>query len=130
VKRYIVDSNIIIYAADPAWPEAVAFIESLELVFASEISLVETLGFHRIRPDEALAMRRILLFVDLIPVNRAVIDRALSLRQQRKMSLGDALIAATALVHDLTLATRNTKDFAGVAGLRVVDPLDADPGAP
>jgi toxin FitB len=33
----------------------------------------------------------------------------------------DGLIAATALVHDLTLVTRNTKDFAGT-GARLLDP--------
>ena len=33
----------------------------------------------------------------------------------------DALLAATALVHDLTLVTRNTRDFAGT-GVRVLNP--------
>ena len=33
----------------------------------------------------------------------------------------DLLIAATALVHGLTLVTHNTQDFANVPGLRVVD---------
>jgi predicted nucleic acid-binding protein len=33
----------------------------------------------------------------------------------------DGLIAATALVHDLTLVTRNTKDFAGT-GARLLNP--------
>ena len=33
----------------------------------------------------------------------------------------DGLIAATALVHDLTLVTRNTKDF-GRTGARLLDP--------
>ena len=40
----------------------------------------------------------------------------------------DLLIAATALVHDLTLVTHNTKDYADVPGLRVIDwlvPLSA-----
>ena len=35
----------------------------------------------------------------------------------------DALIAATALVHDLTLVTRNTKHFAGT-GVRLLNPWD------
>lgn len=35
----------------------------------------------------------------------------------------DALIAATALVHNLTLATRNVRDFAGT-GVRLVNPWD------
>lgn len=45
------------------------------------------------------------------------------------MSLGDAIIAATALVHDLTLVTRNLDDFRWIAGLRLLDPL-APPPAP
>jgi predicted nucleic acid-binding protein len=36
----------------------------------------------------------------------------------------DGLIAATALVHDLTLVTRNTRDFAR-AGARLLDPWQA-----
>lgn len=35
----------------------------------------------------------------------------------------DSLIAATALVHDLTLVTRNDRDFVGIAGLRLFNPF-------
>jgi len=38
------------------------------------------------------------------------------------MPLLDGMIAATALQHDLTIATRNTRDFKK-AGLKVVDPF-------
>jgi tRNA(fMet)-specific endonuclease VapC len=41
--------------------------------------------------------------------------------QGHSMDLPDLLIAATALVRDLTLATYNTGDFAHVPGLTVVD---------
>ena len=33
----------------------------------------------------------------------------------------DGLIAATAIVHDLTIATRNVKDFEGF-GIEIIDP--------
>lgn len=36
----------------------------------------------------------------------------------------DGLIAVTAIAHDLTLATRNTKDFEGF-GIDIVDPWAA-----
>jgi predicted nucleic acid-binding protein len=48
---------------------------------------------------------------------------AVQLRQQRKISLGDALIAGTAIVHGRTLVTRNTDDFAWIDGLALLNPF-------
>jgi len=50
-------------------------------------------------------------------------ERAIQLRRQRKMTLGDALIAATAMEHNLTLVTANTDNFRWIDGLRLVNPL-------
>jgi hypothetical protein len=41
----------------------------------------------------------------------------------KAMPIKDSMIAATALVYDLTMATRNKRDFAH-AGLRVLNPFD------
>ncbi len=45
----------------------------------------------------------------------------LAKRSGRGFSSMDGLIAATAIVHDLTIATHNTKDFEGF-GIEIVDP--------
>lgn len=42
------------------------------------------------------------------------------------MGLGDAIIAATALEHDLTLITRNTRDFHWIANLDLHNPIPDD----
>jgi hypothetical protein len=42
------------------------------------------------------------------------------------MLLGDALVAGTALVHGLTLVTRNTEDFDWIPGLPLFDPFKPD----
>jgi predicted nucleic acid-binding protein len=39
------------------------------------------------------------------------------------MTLGDALVAGTALIHNLTLVIRNTSDFDWVAGLSLLNPF-------
>lgn len=39
------------------------------------------------------------------------------------MSLGDALVAGTALAYELTLITRNVDDFSRIEGLSILNPL-------
>jgi toxin FitB len=41
----------------------------------------------------------------------------------RKMSPGDAIIAATALHFNLAIYTRNVSDFNWITGLSVVNPI-------
>lgn len=50
--------------------------------------------------------------------------QAVLLLQTRKMTLGDALIAGTALSHNLKLVTRNIADFQWIAGLTLYNPFD------
>ncbi len=46
----------------------------------------------------------------------------------RAMPVKDSMIAASALAHDLAIATLNRRDFQA-AGVELVDPSAADPGA-
>ena len=54
----------------------------------------------------------------------------MQLRQMKKMSLGDSLVAATCLAHDLTLVTRNAADFSWIENLRVLNPFGLQGSAP
>ncbi len=54
-----------------------------------------------------------------LPVTRPIAERAGRVRRETGIPLPDALIAATALEHDLGVATRNTKHFGSIRGLRL-----------
>jgi len=54
-----------------------------------------------------------------LPVDRDVAERAGRVRREAGIPMPDALIAATALEHDLGIATRNDEHFRAVRGLRV-----------
>lgn len=118
----LLDSNIIIYAARPGAVELQDYIASRD-VFVSAISYVEVLGFPRLNDAERRWFKDFFENADLLPVSQPVLDEAIRLRQQRTLKLGDALIAATALVHNLDLVTHNVSDFSWITGLRVVDPM-------
>jgi predicted nucleic acid-binding protein len=118
----LLDSNVIIYSAQPAHAPLRAFI-AVNSPSVSAVSYVEVLGFHRLTQQERVAFEQFFAAATILPIDQHVVDRAVVLRQQRRMSLGDSLIAATALVHDLTLVTHNIDDFRWITDLRVYDPL-------
>ncbi|MDT4990359.1 MAG: toxin FitB [Actinoplanes sp.] len=59
-----------------------------------------------------------------IPVDTAVTRRSAVLHVPDPRPVRDALIAATALVHGLSVVTRNVTDFAPT-GAKIIDPWDA-----
>jgi predicted nucleic acid-binding protein len=58
-----------------------------------------------------------------MPINEAVIDKVIELRQQFKMKSNDSIIAATALLNNREVYTRNADDFKHIAGLTVINPI-------
>lgn len=71
------------------------------------------------RGAEERRIRRLLEPMTDLPVDSAIAERAGRLRRSSGRRLPDALIAATALEHRLTLVTRNVRDFEGIRGLKV-----------
>ena len=65
----------------------------------------------------------------VLPVTYSIADRRGKLHGQRQLrgtalNMADGMIAATALEHNLTVVTRNVKDFAGL-GVAILNPWDA-----
>jgi hypothetical protein len=59
----------------------------------------------------------------ILAVDRAIAEQAADFRAEHGTPFEDSLIAATAKVHDLTLATRNISDFEA-CGIKLVNPWE------
>lgn len=105
--RVLVDSDIVIdhlrgARALPSFPLACSVITRCEL-FAGQ--------------DEAHVLHQVLAQIYEIEVDPAIAERGGKLKRDLKLPTPDALIAATALEHELPLMTRNERHFGRVAGL-------------
>lgn len=118
----LLDSNILIYAANQSAPEIEAMVTSADNTVAS-VTQIEVYGFTGLKLEEKAALDILFRRLTVHSLDVAVIERAIALRQERKMGLADSIIAGTALVHDLPLVTRNEDDFKHIPGLRVVNPF-------
>ncbi len=93
-------------------------------VYVSAISRVEVLGFHKITATDNGYFEALLRRIPQIPITDEILDKAVELRQQKRMSAGDAIIAATAVIHHATLYTRNTKDFEFITDIETYNPIE------
>jgi len=118
----ILDSNLIIYASRPEYPGLRRLIAS-RVPAVSAVSKIEVLGYHKLSESDRHYFERFFAACNVLPITDAVVARAIVLRRSRKMSLGDSLIAATALESERELHTHNIKDYEGIPGLIAIDPI-------
>jgi len=96
----LIDSNLIIYATQPPYASLRGWLVEYATHY-SAISRLETLGYHRLDETEKQAIMAVLDNLDMLMMGTVTIKLAVALRQQRKISVGDALIAATGLEYQL-----------------------------
>jgi toxin FitB len=115
-----------IYACQPGGDWLSPWTTHADSAIAS-VTRVEALGFPGISPEEETALRDFFQSSPSYPLDDGVIEQAVKLRQQKKMKLGDAIIAATALEYEIPLVTRNEDDFKHIAGLDLRNPFASQP---
>lgn len=103
----LLDSNIIVYAAQPEQVALRQFIE-LHVPAVSVVSYIEVLGYHKLKEDDRQFLEQFFQTAERLPLSETVVQWAVKLRQRRNMSLGDSIVAGTAIAHERTLVTRNT----------------------
>jgi len=118
----IFDSNIIIYSSQIDFQFLRPIINQSES-YISEISRLEVLGYHQINILDKNYFESLFTLLSIIPIDKSVVDLAIDLRQKKKMSVGDSIIASTALLYNCELYTRNVNDFSWIENLTVINPF-------
>ncbi len=98
------DTNILIYAGDPVDTRCSQFIARRDASI-SIVSRIEVLGYPgwgNLADERRSRLIQIVSSLIELRLDAQVVDRAILLRQQRKMSLGDSIIAATALTYKIS----------------------------
>jgi predicted nucleic acid-binding protein len=123
-EKYLIDTNAIIDYLGRKIPEnGMSFMNDVmdSIPIVSVISKIEILGFKTTDKNYSILSD---FMNDAIVLNLSddVVNWTISLRKSVNIKLPDAIIAATAIAHNLSLITRNLNDFKKITNLQLVDP--------
>jgi predicted nucleic acid-binding protein len=121
---YILDSNVIIgFLSNKIPAPGMKILSPIvdDIPHLSVISQIEVLRFNTIPQDEAVLEAFVNCSV-IHPLTDTVVQKTIALCRGRKIKLPDAIIAATALVENFILVTRNVDDFKNISGLELLNP--------
>ena len=119
---YLVDSNIIIYHLNGDNVATNFLLNNSQNILISFISTIEILSFTY-SVEAKIQVEQLLNTFSRIDINDSIITSAIKLRLEKKIKLPDCIIAATAIEHNLSLVTRNIKDFEHIKELVIINPF-------
>jgi len=121
-QGYLVDSNTVIDLLMLRIPDS-----GIKLLYSVKpaISIITRIELFCKADIEAIELDRLYQFVPkaiIYQITEEIALATIDIRIKYKIKLPDAIIAATALNQDLTLVTRNAKDFEKVKELKLINP--------
>lgn len=125
-QKFLIDTNVIIYYMDGKIPDT--HIEKVSEIFRnsfniSTITKIEIMGWHKIPESEKVKLTAFMDNANVIYIDGDIEAKTIELKQEMKIPVPDAIIAATAYVYNLVLVTRNEKDFKHIEGLNLYNPF-------
>lgn len=88
----------------------------------SVITRMELLSWSGLSEKQTSILQEFINACIVYALVEPIILKAIDIRRNYKTKLPDAIIAANALINDLTLITHNTKDFIKIEGIDIIDP--------
>jgi len=124
--RYLWDTNTAIYYLQQQFPAAAEkFIDNLlseSQPAISAITEIELLCWKTTTENDIHVLHNFIDDIMIIELERPIKLKTADIRKHHKIKLPDAIIAATSIIYELALITRNTKDFTNIEGLTTINP--------
>ena len=126
MEHYLIDNNVISSYFSGLFPEkTIDFIADVidRVPNISVITEIEALSWVSPDKNKEAVVKAFIDDANILQLSPDVIAQCINIRRSRKIKTPDAIIAATAIVHNLTLITSDT-DFNHIHGLKVINPKD------
>ncbi|GIL21726.1 MAG: ribonuclease VapC [Bacteroidota bacterium] len=124
--KHLWDTNTAIYYLQQHFPPtAEKYIDGLlteTQPCISAITEIELLCWKTATEKDLQVLHNFINDALVIELEQSIKVKTADIRKEHKIKLPDAIIAATAIVYDLTLITNNEKDFSNINTLKVVNP--------
>lgn len=124
--KYLWDTNTAIYYLQQQFPlGAEKFIDDLlkeDQPVISAITEIELLCWKTVTEEDSKLVKNFINDALVIEIEQPIKLKTADIRKAHRIKLPDAIIAATALVYDLTLLSRNLSDFGGISRLKIINP--------
>ncbi len=122
--RYLVDSNIIIYHLNGELIATGFLQKNISVCAISQLTFLEILSFEFSKKEERKVIKLLEQFT-ILDTSKDVSLQAIKNRKDKKIKLADNIIASTAQTNNLTLVTRNTKDFNNI-DIKILNPFSKE----
>lgn len=121
-QQHLMDTNAVIDFFNGRLPaKGKDFMATIEPAI-SVITHIELLSNKNIPQQEWEQIQRFIQVAAIYALESSIVEQTITLRQNHKLKTPDAIIAATALTHNITLIIRNVADFKNIPALVVMDP--------
>ena len=122
--QYLIDTNAVIdYLGNKLPTSGMDFMNTVidAVPNVSVDTKIEVLGFNTPK-QHYKTLSDFINDATVLDLTNNVVEASIEIRKKHRTKLPDAIIAATALVYDLVVISRNTADFKNIDGLQVIDP--------
>lgn len=123
--NYLLDTSVIVDALRTQKLDALRFLQTnyKGKISISSLTIAELFSGASVQDKEVAAFLRLIIdAVRVVDTNAEIMITAGRLRFFNQIALADAIIAASAIEHGLTIVTHNKKDFQKIKGLKIIAP--------